>query len=125
MRHLPPDRRPGAVDGRRSTVTARARSAILCAAALVAPAAAAAQGWRVRLDANAQSVSYRGWQMDSIPSGSVVSGPGGGPTTPDGYAVACDGGAYCVFFRPGGRQASTPGVVDADATMWGLGVAGL
>lgn len=106
-------------------MTARARSAILCAAALVAPAAVAAQGWRVRLDANAQSVSYRGWQMDSIPSGSVVSGPGGGPTTPDGYAVACDGGAYCVFFRPGGRQASTPGVVDADATMWGLDVAGL
>ncbi|MGH7590737.1 MAG: hypothetical protein ACREL2_04810, partial [Gemmatimonadales bacterium] len=89
------------------------------------PAVGSAQGWRVRLDANAQAVSYRGWQMDSIPAGDAVTGPGGGPTTPDGYAVACDGSPWCVYFRPGAREASAPGVLDADATMWGLGVTGL
>lgn len=89
------------------------------------PTTMSAQGWRLRLDANTQVVSYRGWQMDSIPVSAAVTGPSGGPTTSDGYAVACDGGPWCVFFRPGARQQSAPGVVDADATMWGLGVRGL
>lgn len=106
-------------------MSARAAGSLVTAAIMALPATGAAQGWRVRLDANAQAVSYRGWHMDSIAAGSVVPGPGGDPTTPDGYAVACDAGPWCVYFRPGARLSSAPGIIDGDATMWGLGLRGL
>ena len=55
-----------------------------------------AQGYRLRHDSRAQRVSYRGVAMDSIPVGDVVTGPTGGPRTPDNFAVRCPpGGAYC------------------------------
>jgi hypothetical protein len=87
---------------------------------------ARAQGYRLRLDTRIQSVSFRGWALDSIPAGDTVSTPGGGPASPDGYAVQCRAGAsYCTFFRPGPERSSQPLTTTADLTMWGLGVAGL
>lgn len=67
-------------------MSARTAGALVAVALLALPVAAMAQGWRIHLDANAQAVSYRGWQMDSIAAGSVVTGPGGGPTTQIGRA---------------------------------------
>jgi hypothetical protein len=84
------------------------------------------QGYRLRLDTRIQSVSYRGWSLDSIPVGDTLGGTGGGPTSPDGYAVRCYGGQpYCSFFRPGPARRSQPLTTTADLTAWGLGVAGL
>ncbi|HEY3219820.1 MAG TPA: hypothetical protein VGJ80_03740 [Gemmatimonadales bacterium] len=86
----------------------------------------AAQGYRLRLDGRFQAVGYRGVQLDSIPVTDTVAGPGGGPTTPDGFAVRCPSGApYCLFFRPGAVQRGAPFVTTADASLWGLGVRGL
>ncbi len=93
---------------------------------LLAPGAAGAQGYRLRLDARAQRVSYRGVTADSIPVGEVVPGPSGGPRTPDGFAVRCPpGSSHCFFFRPGPRLEGGPMVTTADLTLWGLGVRGL
>jgi hypothetical protein len=88
--------------------------------------AARAQGYRLRLDTRIQSVSFRGWTLDSIPAGDTVSTPGGGPVSPDGYAVQCRAAAaYCSFFRPGPERRSQPLTTTADLAMWGLGVTGL
>ena len=93
---------------------------VLCASSL------AAQGYRLRLDGRFQAVGYRGVQLDSIPVSDTVAGPGGGPTTPDGFAVRCpSGAAYCLFFRPGAVQRGAPFVTTADASLWGFGVRGL
>lgn len=102
--------------------------AILCA--LLAPAVcvgiAHAQGYRLRLDTRAQSVGFRGVALDSIAAANVVTGPGGGNFTPDGFAVRCGAGAsYCFYFRPGARQQAAPAVASLDLTLWGLGIAGL
>ena len=60
------------------------------------PGAAEAQGYRLRLDSRVQRVTYRGLTMDSIPVGEVVTGPTGGPRTPDDFAVRCPAGsAHC------------------------------
>ena len=94
-------------------------------ACLVSPPAAA-QGYVLRLDSRVQRAAYRGVLMDSIPLASVVTGPGGGPGTPDGFAVRCpSGNAYCFFFRPGPELTAGPLVTSADLTLWGLGVPGL
>ena len=85
-----------------------------------------AQGYRLRLDTRAQAVGFRGVQIDSIPVGDTVSGPGGGPATPDGFAVSCSGGApFCTYFRPGPARRGAPLVTTADLTMWGFGVRGV
>lgn len=90
------------------------------------PAALSAQGYRLRLDLRSQIVSYRGVAADSIPVGDTIAGPGGGPTTPDGFAVQCvQGEPYCTFFRPGAIQRSDPLSTTADFTTWGLGLSGL
>ena len=95
---------------------------LLCARAGGAPA----QGYHLRLDTRIQSVSVRGWALDSIAVSDTVSTPGGGPTSPEGYAVRCFAGAsYCSFFRPGPDRRSQPLTTTADLTLWGLGVAGL
>ena len=86
----------------------------------------AAQGYRVRLDTRFQSVAFRGLELDSIPAGSTVTGPDGGPETPDGYAVHCAAGdAYCTFFRPGARRQGAPVVTTASITAWGFGIRGV
>ena len=85
-----------------------------------------AQGYRLRLDGRFQAIGYRGVQLDSVPVTDTVAGPGGGPTTPDGFAVHCpSGAAYCLFFRPGAVQRGAPFVTTADASLWGFGVRGL
>jgi hypothetical protein len=93
--------------------------------ALCVPAVAGAQGYRLRLDARVQTAAYRGVTLDSILASDTVSGSNGGPQTPDGYAVSCSGGSYCMFFRPGPRQSGGPMVTTADLSLWGLGVRGL
>ena len=93
-------------------------------AALAAPAAA--QGYRASLDLRAQSVAFRGWELDSVPEGDVIVGPGGGPASPDGIAATCPGvGGQCYFYRPGERQESAPIVFTTDVTAWGFGLKGL
>ena len=85
-----------------------------------------AQGYRVRLDTRVQAVGFRGVQIDSVPVGDTVTGPGGGPTTPDGYAVYCPSGApYCTYFRPGPVRRGGPFVTTADLTVWGFGLPGV
>ena len=103
----------------------RSRFLLLAALAAAAPPLAA-QGWRLSLDARSQAVTYRGWQVDSIPVADTVAGSGGGPTTPDGFVVRCDPVTnYCRFWRPGSTIRAVPTVLTADGTLWGLGIAGL
>jgi hypothetical protein len=100
--------------------------ALVIVVSTLVPHDLAAQGFRVRLDARAQSVGYRGIAADSIPVADTVRGPNGGPQTADGFAVSCRSGlGYCVFFRPGSERRAAPMVVTAEATVWGLGVRGL
>lgn len=88
--------------------------------------AAAAQGYQVRIDTRLQVVSFRGLTPDSIAAVDTVAGPGGGPATPDGFAVLCGvGEAYCHFYRPGPILHGAPIVTTADLTVWGLGIPGL
>jgi len=89
---------------------------------------AAAQGYRATLDLRAQSVSYRGWQLDSIPGPSAVVGAGGGLESPDGFAVSCSGDPnadQCFYYRPGARQSAAPLVLVSDISAWGFGIKGL
>ena len=73
-----------------------------------------------------QRVTYRGLTMDSIPVDEVVTGPTGGPRTPDDFAVRCPAGrAHCFFFRAGPELTGGPMVTTADLTLWGVGVRGL
>ena len=100
---------------------------LLLSAALlsaVAPALAA-QGYHLRLDSRVQSVSFRGWQVDSIAAADVVTGPAGGQETPDGYAVSCGVFTYCRFYRPGPLLHAGPFSTSLDARVWGFGVSGL
>ena len=86
---------------------------------------AEAQGYRLRLDAGAQRVSYRGVTPDSVLASQTVTGSTGGFETPDGFAVRCSGGDYCFYFRPGPEITGGPMVSSADLTLWGLGIRGL
>ena len=103
--------------------------ATLLAAGLTALASepAAAQGYRLRVDARYQAVSFRGVEIDSVPESQVVQVGGRGPTSPDGFAVDCGGSTpgYCFFFRPGARLRGRPLTTSADVTAWGFGVPGL
>lgn len=89
------------------------------------PVSITAQDYRVRLDARAQSVWFRGLTSDSILASDVRAGSGGGFETPDGHAVRCGGGDYCFFFRPGPALRGLPVATTASVTVWGLGVEGL
>lgn len=104
---------------------AKAGGALLLLLVWVAPAAAA-QGYRLRLDTRVQVVAYRGISLDSIPVTDTVSSPGQGPSSPDGFAVECRlGDPYCLYFRPGSVRRGGPATSTADLTVWGLGVTGL
>lgn len=96
---------------------------VMCLLAI--PATGGAQEYLLRVDTRLQRVEYRGLEKDSIPAGQVVTAPGGGLETPDGYAVTCDGQTYCFFFRPGPVRNGAPLVTRADLTAWGFGVHGL
>src|SRR6266536_5177096 len=90
------------------------------------PVTAPAQGYRLRVDTRVQVAAYRGVVLDSIALADTVSGPGGGPYTPDGFAVNCVASdPYCRFFRPGPIVHAAPVTTTADLTLWGLGVPGL
>ena len=86
---------------------------------------AAAQSYRVRVDARAQAVSFRGLESDSIATALVVPAPTGGLQTPDGHAVRCGAGGYCFYFRPGAELRAVPFTTAVNAVVWGLGVRGL
>lgn len=92
---------------------------------LVVPAHVAAQGYRLRMDSRVQAVAYRGVTLDSIPASDTVTGPTGGPRTPDGYDVSCNPNGFCTFYRPGPIVHAAPVTTTADLTVWGLGVSGL
>lgn len=93
---------------------------------IAAPAALPAQEFLVRLDAKAQGATYRGIRKDSIPASQVVTGPGGGPETPDGYDATCvTGQAVCYFYRAGDARRGGPFVTSADVSAWGFGLRGL
>ena len=93
---------------------------------VLAPTNALAQGYRLRLDSQAQRVAFRGVAPDSVLATDVVTAPTGGLQTADGFAVRCPQGAsFCFFFRPGPVLRGGPVVTSADLTLWGLGVRGL
>lgn len=85
----------------------------------------AAQGWRLRFDANAQRVSFRGVTPDSIAASDVVTDVNSGPVTPEGYAVTCGFDAWCRYYRAGAIQTGIPASAGVDLSMWGLGLPGL
>lgn len=101
------------------------KRALVVAALFVTGDAAAAQNYRARIDARAQSVWFRGLIADSILASSVVTSPNGSFETPEGHAVRCGGGDYCYFFRPGAALRGVPVTTSASLAMWGLGVEGL
>ncbi|MGE3616515.1 MAG: hypothetical protein AB7L66_11645 [Gemmatimonadales bacterium] len=88
---------------------------------------AGAQGYRLRLDTRFQSVSFRGIAYDSVLASQVVTSPGAGPMTPDGYLADCriPTTGYCYYFRPGAKLQGQPLSSTADLTMWGFGLRGL
>jgi hypothetical protein len=109
------------------TTAAPRRLALLAVAAAVLAPPAAAQGYRATIDVRAQSVAYRGWQLDSVPAGDAVIGPSGGFLSPDGIAATCPdlSSGQCFFYRPGERQQAAPMIVTTDLATWGFGVKGL
>lgn len=92
---------------------------------LTGTAPAAAQNYRVRLDASSQAVSFRGLISDSIAVALVVPSANGGLETPDGRAVRCGAGDFCYFWRPGPELRGIPVTTSASVILWGLGVQGL
>ena len=91
-------------------------------AVVVIAQAARAQQYRVRVDAQAQAIAFRGLVADSIQASQVVISSSGGSETPDGYAVRCGAGNYCYFMRPSGIRRGVPAVTSANVVMWGFGV---
>ena len=107
-------------------MSVRCRLAAVALLFALPAASAEAQGYRLRLDSRLQHAAYRGVRIDSIPVGDVVTGPGGGLTTPDGFAVRCGVAEdYCRYFPPGPAREASPMVTSADITLWGLGLTGL
>ncbi|KPJ96185.1 MAG: hypothetical protein AMS18_01400 [Gemmatimonas sp. SG8_17] len=85
-----------------------------------------AQGYRARLDARYQGISYRGYSIDSVLAADVRLTGDGSFITADGYAAYCPAGVeYCTFYRPGPDLRGHPVVATVDANAWGFGVSGL
>ncbi len=83
-------------------------------------------GYRLRFETQLQTVTFRGLTADSLPVTDTVTGPGGGPASPDGYAVTCfPGESYCHFYRAGPALHGTPVTSSADLSLWGFGIPGL
>jgi hypothetical protein len=104
----------------------RTTRAVLFAVTTAACATGAhGQSWRLRLDAAAQRVEFRGVTADSIPESAARIGAAGGLESPDGFAVDCVGDGFCRFFRPGPIRGGLPTSAGMDLTLWGLGLPGL
>ncbi len=101
------------------------RGLLIAVAAVVSASTADAQDYRVRIEASAQTITFRGVRLDSIASELVVPGANGGPETPDGHAVRCTAGTHCFFFRPGPTLRGLPVTTSASLVLWRLGVEGL
>lgn len=110
--------------GRRNVMSRRWWLGVL-GAMLWCAVPAGAQSWRLRLDASAQRVEFRGLTPDSIPVSAAQTSPAGGLVSPDGFAVDCIGDGFCRFYRPGPILAGAPASGGIDLTLWGLGVPGL
>jgi hypothetical protein len=102
------------------------RAGVVCILGALPAVLGAQVGYRVRLETQLQTVTFRGLTADSLPVSDTVTGPGGGPASPDGYAVTCFPGAtYCHFYRAGPALHGTPVVSSADLSLWGFGIPGL
>jgi hypothetical protein len=97
---------------------------LVLAGAVAGVTTANAQSYRVRIDARAQQISFRGLEPDSIPASEVDSADGVAQS-PEGRVVRCTGAAYCYFFRPGPEKKGIPVAASASIAMWGFGVEGL
>ncbi len=92
---------------------------------LVFAAPVTAQSWRLRFDANAQRVEFRGVTADSTLESATVTNANGGRETVDGYAVTCGFDAFCRYYRAGAIREGLPASAGVDMAMWGFGVRGL
>ena len=101
------------------------RGLLTASIAILVAGEVAAQDYRVRIDARAQSVWFRGLEPDSIATGDAVATASGSFETPDGFAVRCGGGSHCFFFRPGAARHGLPVATSANLSMWGFGLEGL
>src|SRR6185369_1232562 len=90
--------------------------AVVASGALAAPASG--QSWRIRFDASAQRVAFRGVTADSVTAGQTVVGPTGGQVTSDGFAVNCTADGFCRFYRPGPILRGLPASAGTDLTLW-------
>lgn len=106
-------------------MTGSFRIALVTGAIAFGASAAHGQSWRLRLDAAAQRVEFRGITPDSIAEGSARIGSSGGLESPDGFAVECIGDGYCRFYRPGALATGAPASIGATLSLWGLGIPGL
>ncbi len=109
-------------------MTGRAGAMVVAAmiGCVMLPSALMAQGWRLRIDAQAQMAAFRGVVLDSLPGSDVVPGPTGGPVSPDGIIARCPSTTtFCYIYRPGEERRGGPAVTTADLSLWGLGVRGL
>lgn len=87
---------------------------------------AVAQEWRLRLGASAQLAEFRGVALDSVAGTDVLSGPTGGPITPDSIIARCPASAdVCYFYRPGEQRRGGPLVGTTDLSLWGFGLSDL
>ena len=94
----------------------RVKPARAALAGLLLATPLSAQGYRLRLDARFQAVSFRGVQLDSVLATDSTSG----------FAVHCSpGDVYCTYFRPGARLTAAPFVTTADFSGWGFGLRGV
>ena len=100
------------------------RPLLLAVIAVALATPAAAQSWRLRLNAAAQRVEFRGLTSDSVPQSAVTIGSDGGPVA-NGYAVDCSPNGFCYFYRSGPLLTGIPATGGMDLTMWGLGITGL
>src|SRR6476659_2557567 len=93
-------------------------------ALVLLPLTMTAQDYRVRVDAQAQSVWFHGLVFDSVPASAAVPS-GSGFVTADGRALRCSAGDYCYFTQAGPALHGVPVTTGASVMMWGFGVEGL
>src|SRR6478736_3117968 len=91
---------------------------------LLSASTVTAQDYRVRLDAQAQSVWFHGLVTDSVLATAAIP-VGNGFVTADGHALRCSASDYCYFMQAGPALHGVPVTTSASVMMWGFGVEGL